>query len=569
MIKKRNETVNLHSIYVKILVLVLISVIAFFALNIAYIIPRAKSTIQKVNENNMQDLATLCSELVEEEILLKGADAVDYDALKPIFDGRGLNGIESSSIYVVDGDGIFLYHKKVEKVGTEVFNEDVKNVLKAIPTGNYQPNGIFHYVDENGVAKYSSYQVINSQGWVTVAVANESEIMAEINQIRNLGILLSCVVAALVIFVGVVAAKGITRPIRIITNVIDNVGRLDFTENDALEHIEDNKDETGTMARAVATMEKSLRDIVERIASTSVDLEGHALRLKDITAEIDSANADNSATSEELAASMQETSATTDVISERTARIKENADEIAEEAKVGANSAVETKKKANEVYNETVAAKEKTERIYEEINVQGQEALEKSKAVEKVNALAAAIQDIASQTNLLALNASIEAARAGEAGRGFAVVATEIGGLATQSSDTVSGIMEIVSEVQSSVNLMNECLTRTLEYIEKDIAHDYDNFLQMADNYKLDAENFSDAMTQISDKISELQEATTEISESVDEISRTVGEAAEAVTTVAEKATDVANLSDGVVKVVGETEENSDELKNIKDSFTI
>ncbi|MCR4831478.1 MAG: methyl-accepting chemotaxis protein [Pseudobutyrivibrio sp.] len=569
MIKKRNETVNLHSIYVKILVLVLISVIAFFALNIAYIIPRAKSTIQKVNENNMQDLATLCSELVEEEILLKGADAVDYDALKPIFDGRGLNGIESSSIYVVDGDGIFLYHKKTEKVGTEVFNEDVKNVLKAIPTGNYQPNGIFHYVDENGVAKYSSYQVIESQGWVTVAVANESEIMAEINQIRNLGILLSCVVAALVIFVGVVAAKGITRPIRIITNVIDNVGRLDFTENDALEHIEDNKDETGTMARAVATMEKSLRDIVERIASTSVDLEGHALRLKDITAEIDSANADNSATSEELAASMQETSATTDVISERTARIKENADEIAEEAKVGANSAVETKKKANEVYNETVAAKEKTERIYEEINVQGQEALEKSKAVEKVNALAAAIQDIASQTNLLALNASIEAARAGEAGRGFAVVATEIGGLATQSSDTVSGIMEIVSEVQSSVNLMNQCLTRTLEYIEKDIAHDYDNFLQMADNYKLDAENFSDAMTQISDKISELQEATTEISESVDEISRTVGEAAEAVTTVAEKATDVANLSDGVVKVVGETEENSDELRNIKDSFTI
>ena len=569
MEKRKKEKVNLHSIYVKILLLVLISVIAFFALNIAYIIPRAKSTIKTVNENNMQDLATLCSEIVEQEIVIKGAENVDYETLKPIFDGRGLKGIESSSIYVVDGDGIFLYHKKEEKIGTEVFNDDVKGVLKQIPTGNYQPNGIFHYVDENGVAKYSSYQVIESQGWVTVAVANESEIMAEINQIRNLGIVFSCLVGALVIFIGVVAGKGITKPIKIITSVIDNVGRLDFTANDSLEKIENNKDETGTMARAVDAMEKSLRDIVERIASTSVDLEGHALRLKDITAEIDSANADNSATSEELAASMQETSATTDVISERAARIKSNADEIAEEAKAGAESASVTKQKANDVYKETVAAKEKTERIYEEINGQGQEALEKSKAVEKVNTLAAAIQDIASQTNLLALNASIEAARAGEAGRGFAVVATEIGGLATQSSDTVAGIMEIVAEVQSSVNSMNECLTRTLEYIEKDIANDYDNFLQMADNYKLDAENFSDAMTQISDKITELQEATTEISESVDEISRTVGEAAAAVTTVAEKATDVAHLSDGVVKVVGETEENSDELRDIKDSFTI
>ena len=569
MEKSKKEGFNLHSIYVKILALIIISVVAFFVLNIAYIIPRAKATIQKINENNMQDLATLCSEIVEQEIAAKGLEGVDYEVLKPIFEGRGLNGIDSSSIYVVDQDGIFLYHKKEEKIGTEVFNEDVQNLLAQIPTGSYVPSGIIHYVDENGVAKYSSYQVIESAGWVTVCVANESEIMAEINQIRNLGILLSCIVGVVVLIIGIIAAKGITGPIKIITNIIGSVSKLDFSSNDGLEVIEHKKDETGTMARAVGEMEESLRNIVERIANTSVDLEGHALRLKDITAEIDSANADNSATAEELAASMQETSATTDVISERTAAIKENADAIADEVKVGADNAKETRKKASVVYDETVAAKEKTERIYEEINAQGQEALEKSKAVEKVNSLAAAIQDIASQTNLLALNASIEAARAGEAGKGFAVVATEIGGLATQSSDTVAGIMEIVSEVQNSVDLMNECLTRTLAYIENDVAKDYDSFLKMADNYKLDAENFSDVLVEISDKIGELQESTTAISISVDEISKTVGEAAEAVTTVAEKATDVAMLSDGVVKVVGETEENSNELRDIKDSFTI
>ena len=66
-----------------------------------------------------------------------------------------------------------------------------------------------------------------------------------------------------------------------------------------------------------------------------------------------------------------------------------------------------------------------------------------------------------------------------------------------------------------------------------------------------------------------MQEATAEISASVDQISETVGEAANAVTTVAEKATDVANLSDGVVQVVNETQENSVELKDIKDSFTL
>ena len=567
--KSQKQSFNLHSIYVKILALIVISIIAFFVLNIAYIIPSAKATIQTVNENNMQDLATLCSEIVEQEIAARGLEGVDYEVLKPIFEGRGLQGIDSSFIYVVDSDGIFLYHKNPDKIDTQVVNDNVNELLTKIPTGNYESSGIFHYVDENGVAKYAAYQVIESAGWVTVSVANETEIMAEINQIRNLGIIFSCVVGLIVLVIGIISTNGITGPIKIITNVIGNVAKLDFSANNELEKIEHKKDETGIMARAVGEMEGSLRNIVERIASTSVDLEGHALRLKDITAEIDSANADNSATSQELAASMQETSATTDVISERTTTIKENADAIASQVKVGADNANQTRKKASDVYAETVAAKEKTERIYAEINAQGQEALEKSKAVEKVNSLAAAIQDIASQTNLLALNASIEAARAGEAGKGFAVVATEIGGLATQSSDTVAGIMEIVAEVQNSVDSMNECLTKTLAYIENDIANDYDSFLKMADNYKDDAENFSEVLGDISEKISELQESTTAISISVDEISKTVGEAAEAVTTVAEKATDVAMLSDGVVKVVGETEENSDELKNIKDSFTI
>ncbi|CBK73172.1 Methyl-accepting chemotaxis protein [Butyrivibrio fibrisolvens 16/4] len=517
----------------------------------------------------MQDLATLCAEIVEQEIEVNGVTGVNYETLKPVLEGRGLNGIESSYIYVINQEGTFIYHKKPDKIDTKVANAEINKLITEIPSGNYVASNISRYTDENGVVKYSAYQVIKSTGWVTVCVADDKDIMAEINAIRNVGILLSTIMAAVVLLIGIIAARGITNPIQIITGIIKNVAALNFVVGDDIEKLEHKRDETGIMARAVSEMENNLRDIVEKIASTSVDLEGHALRLKDITMEIDSANSDNSATSEELAASMEETSATTDVISERAASIKENANVIAEEAKEGASSAKEIKQRAVSVYNETVTAKEKTGRIYDEISEQSKTALEKSKAVEKVNDLAVAIQDIASQTNLLALNASIEAARAGEAGKGFAVVATEIGGLATQSSNTVAGIMEIVAEVKESVNSMNECLSKTLGYIEKDVADDYTNFMKMADDYKNDAENFSTVMDEISEKISELQESTTEISISVDEISKTVSEAAEAVSTVAEKATDVANLSDGVVKVVGETEANSDELREIKESFTI
>lgn len=559
----------MNSINARIIMLVVICILLFIGLNAAYIIPQSKNAVQATTEKNMQDIAMFSGMLVEDMIEENGAENVNYDMLKTVLEGKGLAGIDSSYVYVVNEEGTFLYHKKEDKIGTTVFNEQINNLLTKIPTGSYNATGTFHYTDENGVKKYTSYQVIESVGWVAVIAANEDEVMTEINKVRNISLILSIIVAVLLTGAGVFAANHITKPIRVLTTAIKRTGDLDFSSNDALEHIEHNKDETGVMARAVGDMEQSLRDMVGRISVTSGELEEHAQKLSEITYKIDSANADNSATSEELAASMEETSASTDLISDNTRTIKENADNIAASAQSRASDAKEISNKAQKIHEDTVQASEKTQRIYEEIDAQGKVALEKSKAVEKVNALAAAIQDIASQTNLLALNASIEAARAGEAGRGFAVVATEIGTLAEQSSNTVADIMNIVAEVQSAVNEMSTCLQRTLTYMSEDVSADYDKFMDMSDQYQADAKGFSDAMDEIYNMIGELQESTTEISHSIEAISKTVGEAADAVTTVAEKTTDVAMLSTGVVDVVSQTKDNSTELRDIKESFTL
>ena len=181
----KESGLNIHSIYVKILVLVVISIFAFIVLNIAYIIPRAKQTIKTVNEHNMQDLATLCGELVELEIKDKGAENITYETLTPILEGRGLNGVDSSYIYVINEEGTFIYHRKPDKIDTKVTNAAINELLTQIPSGNYVAADISHYTDENGVVKYSAYQVIGDTGWVAVCVADDTEMMAEINSIRK------------------------------------------------------------------------------------------------------------------------------------------------------------------------------------------------------------------------------------------------------------------------------------------------------------------------------------------------------------------------------------------------
>lgn len=75
------------------------------------------------------------------------------------------------------------------------------------------------------------------------------------------------------------------------------------------------------------------------------------------------------------------------------------------------------------------------------------------------------------QTQLLALNASIESARAGDAGKGFGVVASEIRNLATNSSESVSEISNIMQNIDHSIHTVieqsHQTNTNVIKAVEK------------------------------------------------------------------------------------------------------
>ncbi|MDK2823578.1 MAG: hypothetical protein PWQ67_1812 [Clostridia bacterium] len=76
------------------------------------------------------------------------------------------------------------------------------------------------------------------------------------------------------------------------------------------------------------------------------------------------------------------------------------------------------------------------------------------------------IKNIAGQTNLLGLNAAIESARVGEVGRGFGVVADEIRKLATNSSNSIKKISDVINKIQAD----SEEVFQQINYIDNVMA---------------------------------------------------------------------------------------------------
>lgn len=321
-------------------------------------------------------------------------------------------------------------------------------------------------------------------------------------------------------------------------------------------------DEIGQLAGGINQFIEVLQALMLKIQTASSEMKDSVMMVQE-EADASNLNASNvSATSEELAASMEEVSASLHELANACSDMLENLSEINDGATVSASRLQEVKKKAETRYKEAVSAKEKTISTFEHIEEGVVNAVEASKSVGQITELTENILSIAVQTNLLALNASIEAARAGEAGKGFAVVADEIRQLADNSRETANSIQTISSQVIHAVTDLAGNATEMIHFVNDEVVGDYDNFVQIIERYEADSDEASNTFTDFADKAKISVDTMTHMNEGISNISVTIEESAQGVSNVAEEMSKLVMAISSISEQAGENRNISDGLSD-------
>lgn len=563
--EEKREKINiLHSISAYVCWLVFAIIILTMIGLLACMIPRTRQISTDTNGKYFLSLAEVSAQTLD-EMQKEGNDENTADA--KFLAGVQIEHVPSAYVYLVDTDGTMLYHPTADKIGKPVENSVVADVVEQLKAGKVPANDVVFY-DYNGSKKYAAY-ALTAENRIVVLSADQSDVLGAYNSMYIAmfrEILISLVFC---MGLGLMVSHLICKPIRKLTEVITQTANLDFRSNPDAQKLRKKKDEIGIMARAIHNMRKSLRDMVANIEEASEQLTASINHLQEVTGVVDGMCSDNSATTQELAAGMEETAASTETINGHIGSIKSGADEITKLAEEGTSASDEIMKRAQALQDKTMAASEKTQKMYEDVKDKSDKAIEESKAVEKINELTGTIMSISSQTSLLALNASIEAARAGEAGKGFAVVATEIGSLASQTSQAVTDINSIVQEVNEAVGNMSECLTETTAFLEDTVLQEYNEFKDVSVQYHQDASVFKESMAGVKEAIDSLGQAVNFIVDSVSGINETIHESTIGVTDIAQKTSDMVDKSAESFDTVKECRSSVDKLHEMMDRFTI
>lgn len=285
-------------------------------------------------------------------------------------------------------------------------------------------------------------------------------------------ILVSIVIALLVSFV---VYRAVTGPLRTVTTELRSIaqGAGNLTSTIKVK----SRDELGDLAESFNQLVGSLREMVQKVISSSQEIYRRSQDMRETTDSVAQASGGvsdsvaqvstgaqqqahqtmnattimgelNGAIGQIASGAQQQTSQMqhANILVTKMVQAMEDVAATTRNVAEASSDAASTATEGTRIVGQTL---ESMERMQQQVLGVAEKVTELGDHGSKIGEIMKVITEIADQTNLLALNAAIEAARAGEAGRGFAVVAEEVRKLAGRAGTSAHEIGRLIKNIQA------------------------------------------------------------------------------------------------------------------------
>lgn len=365
---------------------------------------------------------------------------------------------------LVTGDGRIIAvqekHHEDGKIDSKSWepNNDFSTAIQSTLDAKEIGSTSITYQGEKWLLEYSP---IGSTGIMLYSLIPSDVIMKDVNQVRNLTVIVIIFGLIIVGVIGIKLSSDISNELLTTCNSLTTVSQGDLR----VEFKTKRKDEFHMLNISMNDMISNIRNLISGMKMFTDRVKNSAEGVVEVTSQVHNTmnNVSKSVDgilegviiqagdTEQCANKMSDLSNSLNAIYENSQQMNETADKTLQTISTGQIM-------VEELNNKTQDTVSVTENLISEI-------MQVQKKTDNIREIIQYINNIADNTNLLSLNASIEAARAGEYGRGFAVVAEEIRKLADQSKQFSNQISIIIEDIGNVIKKTVTSAEKTGEHM--------------------------------------------------------------------------------------------------------